>query len=207
MLENISVGLSALTDITMLLAILGGVSFGIIIGILPGLTSTMSVALLIPLTYSMPPQVGLAMLGGIYVASTYSGAISAILLNIPGTPAAVATLLDGHPMSNKGQSTRAIALATFSSCIGGLFSVAALLLIAPLLAEFSLRFGAPEYFLLAVFGITVIASLSNGAMEKGLIAGLLGLLLSTIGNHPLTGEMRFTLDNASLYDGIPLVVA
>lgn len=207
MFENILLGLSALNDINMLLAITAGVLGGVMIGVLPGLSSTMGVALLIPVTFSMPPQVGLAMLGGIYLASTYSGAISAILLNIPGTSAAVATLLDGHPMSQKGQSTRAIALATFGSCAGGLLSVVALLFIAPPLAEFSLLFGSPEYFLLAVFGITVIASLSAGAMEKGLIAGAIGLLLSTIGNHPLTGEMRYTLDLPSLYDGIPLVVS
>ncbi len=207
MIENLLLGLSALNNITMLAAIAAGVLSGVMIGILPGLTSTMGIALLIPVTFSMPPQVGLAMLGGIYLASTYSGAISAILLNIPGTPAAVATLLDGHPMSLKGESTRALALATFGSCAGGLLSVIALLFIAPLLAEFSLRFGSPEYFLLAVFGITVIASLSAGAMEKGLIAGAIGLLLSTIGNHPLTGEMRFTLGLPSLYDGIPLVVS
>ena len=207
MFQNILLGFSSLADVTMLTAITLGVVGGVLIGVLPGLTSTMGIALLIPVTFSMPPQVGLAMLGGIYLASTYSGAISAVLLNIPGTPAAVATLLDGHPMSRNGQSTRALALATFGSCIGGLVSVVALLLIAPPLAEFSLRFGSPEYFLLAVFGITVIASLSAGDMEKGLIAGALGLLLSTIGIHPLTGTMRFTFDMPSLFDGIPMVVS
>ncbi len=207
MFENILIGFSALMDPIMIAAIAAGVVGGVIIGVLPGLTSTMGIALLIPITFSMPPQAGLAMLGGIYLASTYSGAISAILLNIPGTPAAVATLLDGHPMTKKGQSTRALALATFGSSIGGLLSVVALLFIAPPLAELSLLFGSPEYFLLAVFGITVIASLSAGAMEKGLMAGIIGLLLSTIGNHPLTGEMRYTFDLPSLYDGIPLVVS
>ncbi|KLN59181.1 membrane protein [Kiloniella spongiae] len=207
MFDNILLGLSALSDVTMLVAIAAGVLGGVMIGVLPGLSSTMGVALLIPVTFSMPPQVGLAMLGGIYLSSTYSGSISAILLNIPGTSAAVATLLDGHPMSKRGQSTRAISLATFGSCIGGLISVVALLFIAPPLAEFSLMFGSPEYFLLAVFGITVIASLSAGAMEKGLIAGAIGLMLSTIGNHPLTGEMRYTWGLPSLYDGIPLVVS
>ncbi|GEA51635.1 C4-dicarboxylate ABC transporter permease [Vibrio inusitatus NBRC 102082] len=194
-------------DVYMLAAIAVGVIGGVMIGLLPGLTSTMAVALLIPVTFSMPPQVGLGMLGGIYVASTYSGAISAILLNIPGTSAAVATLLDGHPMSKSGQSTRALALATFASCIGGFVSVGALLLIAPSLAELSLMFGPTEYFLLAVFGITVIASLSAGAIEKGLIAGACGLLMATVGVHPLTGEMRFTFDSPALYDGIPLIVS
>ena len=207
MIEHIVLGFSTLGDPAMLAAMTAGVVGGVIIGILPGLSSTMGVALLIPVTFSMPPQIGLAMLGGIYLASTYSGAISAILLNIPGTSAAVATLLDGYPLSLKGQATRAIALATFASCIGGLLSVVALLFIAPPLAEFSLGFGSPEYFLLAIFGITVIASLSAGAMEKGLIAGAVGLLLSVVGSHPLTGDMRYTLGLPALYDGIPLVVS
>lgn len=207
MLDNMLLGLTALMDPALLLATLIGVVGGVVIGALPGLTSTMGVALLIPVTFALPPQVGLAMLGGIYCASTYSGAISAILLNIPGTAASVATMLDGHPMAKAGQPGRAISLATFASCIGGIASVIALLFLAPQLAEFSLRFGSPEYFLLAVFGITVIASMSAGAMEKGLIAGTLGLIISTVGVHPLTGTMRFTGGLPSLYDGIPLVVS
>ncbi|MTI18172.1 hypothetical protein E1162_13075 [Rhodobacteraceae bacterium RKSG542] len=207
MLENLLLGLSVMMTPMSLLAVLAGVTGGVIIGSLPGLTSTMGVALLIPLTFSMPAEAGLAMLGGIYLASTYSGSISAILLNIPGTPAAVATLLDGHPMSKRGESTRALALATFGSSIGGILSIIALFLIAPPLAAFSLKFGAPEYFLLAVFGITVIASLSAGAMEKGLMAGAFGLLLSTIGAHPVTGDLRFSFNSPVLYDGIPMVVS
>lgn len=207
MFENILLGVAPLLSVGMIVAITGGVVGGVLIGVLPGLTSTMGIALLIPVTFSMPPEVGLAMLGGIYLASTYSGAISAILLNIPGTPAAVATLLDGYPMTEKGQSTRALALATFGSSVGGLVSVVALLFIAPMLAEFSLKFGSPEYFLLAVFGITVISSLSGKDVEKGLIAGVVGLLLSAIGNHPLTGHMRFTFGIPALFDGIPLVVS
>ena len=207
MLDNLLLGLSVMLTPMSLFAVFAGVTGGVVIGSLPGLTSTMGVALLIPLTFSMPPEAGLAMLGGIYLASTYSGSISAILLNIPGTPAAVATLLDGHPMSKRGESTRALALATFGSSIGGVLSIVALFLIAPPLAEFSLKFGAPEYFLLAVFGITVIASLSAGAMEKGLMAGAFGLLLATIGAHPVTGDLRFSFNSPVLYDGIPMVVS
>ena len=207
MVDQILIGLTALLDPVMIGAIAIGVFGGILIGVLPGLTSTLGVALLVPVTFSMPPQAGLAMLGGIYVASTYSGAITAILLNIPGTPAAVATLLDGHPMSKNGQTTRALALATFGSSIGGLVSVLALLFLGPLLARLSLYFGPPEYFILAIFGITVIASLSAGAMAKGLIAGAAGLLISTVGYHPLTGSMRFTFGATALSDGIPLVAA
>lgn len=207
MLESLSAGFMALMHWKMLAAIFAGVVGGVLIGVLPGLTSTMGVALLIPVTFAMPPAIGLAMLGGIYLASTYSGAISAILLNIPGTPAAVATLLDGYPMTKKGESTRAIALVTFASCVGGIISVVALLFLAPPLAALSLKFGSPEYFLLAVFGITVISSLSEKTVEKGLIAGIIGLFLSIIGVHPLTGFMRFTYDLPALYDGVPLVVS
>lgn len=207
MLENLFLGFAALFQWQMLASIAGGVVGGVFIGLLPGLTSTMGVALLIPVTFSMPPAIGMAMLGGIYLASTYSGSISAILLNIPGTPAAVATLQDGYPLTQKGESTRALAIVTFASCVGGLLSVFALLFIAPPLAAFSLRFGSPEYFLLAVFGITVISSLAGDAVEKGLIAGVIGLLLSIIGMHPLTGFMRFTYDIPALYDGIPLVIS
>ena len=207
MFSNLASGFGLLLQPGMIIAVLSGVIGGVVIGILPGLTSTMGVALLIPLTFSLPPQVGLAMLGGIYVASTYSGAISAILLNIPGTPAAMATLLDGHPMSKQGQSMRAIVLATLASALGGILSTAALLLLAPPLAMFSLRFGPVEYFLLALLGILVIASLSEEALTKGLIAGASGLLLSTVGAHPLTGFMRLTAGTPALYDGVPLVAA
>ncbi len=191
----------------MMLFTLIGVVAGVTIGALPGLTSTMGVALLIPLTFGMRPEVGLAMLGGIYCASTYGGAITAILINIPGTPSACATVLDGYPLARKGEATRAISVATIVSCLGGLFSTVCLLFLAPPLAQLSLRFGAPEYFLLAVFGITIIVSLSEEGLEKGLISGVLGLLLSVVGMHPLTGYLRFTFGQSFLFDGVPLVVA
>ena len=117
MLENMILGLGSAFQPEMLIAVFLGVVGGVVIGALPGLTSTMGVALLIPVTFSLPPQVGLAMLGGIYCASTYSGAISAILLNIPGTSASVATMLDGHPMSRNGEPGRAISLATFACSV------------------------------------------------------------------------------------------
>lgn len=207
MLSNIMAGLYSSLQPEMLLAVLFGVVGGIVVGVLPGLTSTMGVALLIPLTFGFRPEVGLAMLGGIYCASSYSGAITAILLNIPGTPAACATLLDGYPLAQKGEAARAIAVATFVSSLGGILSVVALLFFAPPLAEFSLHFGAQEYFLLAIFGITIIASLAEESVEKGLLAGIFGLFLSVVGMHPLTGTLRFTFGQASLYTGIPVVVA
>lgn len=207
MLENIFVGLMTTLAPSMLLAILIGSVVGVVIGMLPGLTSTMGVALLIPMTFVFPPEVGLALLGGVYVSSTFSGAISAILLNIPGTPSAVATTWDGYPMTQMGQGGRAIGLAVFASCIGGLFSTIVLLFMAPVLSELSLLLGAPEYFLFAVFGVTIIASVSEGKLLPGLIVGVLGLSISMMGMHPMTGEMRLTLGLPVLYDGLPLVIA
>ncbi|MDO4988611.1 MAG: tripartite tricarboxylate transporter permease [Synergistes sp.] len=206
-LSSVINGGLALADPTILLLIFAGTVFGVVIGALPGLTSTMGVALLVPITFGMSPAYGLALLGAIYCSSTYSGAISAILLNIPGTPANCCTLLDGNPMTKKGESSRAIALATSSSAVGGFLSIFALLFLAPPLAEFALSFGAQEYFLLAIFGVSVIASLSDTNMLKGLWAGALGLLMSVIGMHPLTGDIRFTCGIAELYSGLSLVIA
>ncbi|NYT84910.1 tripartite tricarboxylate transporter permease [Pollutimonas harenae] len=207
MLENLYVGLATAMAPSMLLAVFIGVTVGVFIGMLPGLTSTMGVALLIPVTFSFPPEIGLALLGGIYLASTFSGSISAILLNIPGTPSAVATCQDGYPMSQQGKAGRAIGLSVYASCLGGLFSTIVLLFMAPALSEFSLMLGAPEYFLLALFGVTIIASLSEGDMLKSMIGGVLGLIISVIGMHPMTGEMRLTFDMPVLYDGLPLVIS
>lgn len=207
LMSGIAQGIFSLADPMILLMIFAGTVFGVVIGALPGLTSTMGVALLVPVTFGMSPEMGLALLGAIYCSSTYSGAISAILINIPGTPANCCTILDGYPMTQKGESGRAIALATSASAFGGFISIFALLFMAPPLAEFALKFGAQEYFLLALFGVSVIASLSDRNMLKGLWAGALGLFLSIIGMHPLTGDVRFTAGIAELYSGLPIVIA
>lgn len=207
MLDSLYLGLSTALQPAMLLAVFIGVVVGVFIGMLPGLTSTMGVALLIPVTFSFPPAVGLSLLGGIYLASTFSGSISAILLNIPGTPSAVATCQDGYPMTQKGQAGKAISLSVYASCFGGIFSTIALLFMAPALSQFSLMLAAPEYFLLAIFGITIIASLSEGDILKSMMGGVFGLIVSLIGMHPMTGEMRLTFDQPFLYDGLPLVIS
>jgi putative tricarboxylic transport membrane protein len=207
MLENMLTGLLYTFHWDMLLGILVGVVGGIVVGVLPGFSTTMGVALLIPITFGMPPAVGLAMIGGMYAASCYSGSISAILLNIPGTSSAAATMLDGHPMALKGEAGRAIALATIGSSFGGNVSTLCLLFLAPPLALLALKFGALEYFLVAMFGITIIASVSEKDLVKGLISGILGLFLSMVGVHPLTGFQRFTFGIPALYDGVSIVVA
>jgi len=204
--SGIASGAAVLFTPMMMLMIFLGTAFGIVVGALPGLTSTMGVALLVPITFGMSPELGLALLGAVYCSSTYAGAITAILINIPGTPASCATLFDGYPMTKKGQAGLAIALATVGSAIGGIASTVALLFLAPPLAELALKFGAQEYFLLALFGVSIIASLSEKNMLKGFISGLLGLLLAVIGMHPLTGVTRFTFGIPELYSGIQLVV-
>ena len=161
-----------------LLAIVAGTLGGVIIGAIPGLTATMAVALLIPVTFGMNPVVGLALMGGVYSGGMFGGAISSILLSTPGTPAAAATALDGYPMTRKGKGGVAITIATVASFWGGIISTLALLLVAPVLAKFSLRFGPPENFLLAVMGLTSIVTLTSGNLIKGLISGVIGLLIA-----------------------------
>ena len=190
---------------SMLGLVVLGTIFGVIVGALPGLTSTMGVALLVPVTFGMPAEQGLALLGAIYCSSTYSGSISAILLNIPGTPSNCCTLLDGYPMTRQGEGARALALSTSASAVGGLVSVAALIFLAPPLARLALEFGPQEYFVMSLFGVSVIATLSENNIVKGLMSGVLGLFLSIVGMHPLTGEVRFTFDLPELFNGLPLV--
>ena len=155
----------------------------------------------------MQPLVGLALMGGVYSGGMYGGAISSILLSTPGTPAAAATAFDGYPMTKQGKGGTALTVATWASFWGGIFSTVALLLMAPALAKFSLRFGPPEYFVLAIMGLSSIVTLTKGSMVKGLISGFLGLVLATVGMDPISGFMRFTFDIVDLYDGIPFMPA
>jgi putative tricarboxylic transport membrane protein len=199
--------LSALMDPAVLFSITAGTIVGIIVGAMPGLTATMAVALLIPVTFGMPPLVGLALMGGVYSGGMYGGAISSILLSTPGTPAAAATAFDGYPMTKQGKGGTALTVATWASFWGGIFSTVALLLMAPALAKFSLRFGPPEYFVLAIMGLSSIVTLTKGSMVKGLMSGFLGLVLATIGMDPISGYMRFTFNSIDLFDGIPFMPA
>ena len=177
MLENL---IQALTPLHILLA-LGGVIAGTVIGSIPGLTATMAVAVLVPITFTMPPTSALILMGAIYTGAIYGGAYAAILLNTPGTPSAIATTFDGYPMARKGDGDLAVTLACLASVVGGLIGAFFLLVLSPPLAEIALAFGPVEYFWLAVFGLTLISALSKGNLLKGLIGACLGLLLSTIG--------------------------
>ena len=148
---------------------IAGVAAGICIGALPGLTATMGVALLLPLTFGMDATAGILMLLGIYVGAIYGGSISAILLHTPGTPASAATAIDGYQFSKRGEAGRALGIATLSSYVGGVVSVLCLWLISPQLAKLALKFSSAEFFLLAVFGLCIIANISGENMAKGLI--------------------------------------
>lgn len=199
--------LSNLLSPSTLLIILLGVVGGIVVGALPGLSATMTVALLVPVTFSMDPVAGLALLATIYTAAVYGGSISGILIHTPGTPAAAATALDGFELTRQGHGAKAIGVATIASATGGTISALILLFLAPPLSRVSLAFGPPEYFLLAMFGMTIIASLAGKALVKGLVAGAIGLVVATIGLDTLSGYPRFTFGSTSLQSGISLVPA
>jgi putative tricarboxylic transport membrane protein len=198
-------GFAALLDqpFALLLAVIG-VAVGIILGAMPGLTATMGVAILLPFTFGMDPVSGLLMISGVYFGGIYGGSITAILLKIPGTPAAAATAIDGFELTRKGMAGIALGTATISSYIGGTLGLIVLIFMAPLLAGVALEFSASETFALAVFGLSIIASISGKSLVKGLIAGFLGLLLATVGLDPMGGFPRFTGGFTELMD-VPFI--
>ncbi|WP_024821306.1 tripartite tricarboxylate transporter permease [Aminobacterium mobile] len=182
-----------------------GTVLGIIFGALPGLTSTMAVALLIPVTFGLSPVAGMGMLMGAFCGGTAGGSISSTLLRIPGTPASICTTFDAYPMAQKGQAGLALGTSILVSLIGGLFSAGILMFIAPKLARFALGFGPTEYFSLAVLGLTVIASVSSKSLLKGVIAGFIGVFISFIGTDPVTGMVRYSFGIPNLLSGLNLL--
>jgi putative tricarboxylic transport membrane protein len=184
-----------------------GLAAGIVIGALPGLTATMGVALLLPLTYGLDSLTGMLLLLGVYCGGIYGGSITAILIKTPGTPASAATVLDGYPLAQQGRAGEALNMALVASTIGGLFSALMLLLIAPQLARFALQIGPAEYFSLAVFGLTIISSVSGKSIVKGLITGLFGMLIASVGLDPVGGFDRLTFGVPQLAGGINLIPA
>lgn len=180
---------------------------GTVIGALPGLTATMAVAVPVPFTFALEPASALIALGAIYTGAIYGGAYAAILLNTPGTPSAIATTFDGYPMARAGRGDLALTIACLSSVVGGLVGAAFLLLLAPPMATVALRFGPVEYFWLAVFGLTLIASLREGSTLKGLAGGCLGLLLSMVGVAEVGGDVRYVDEFKALLGGIDIVSA
>ncbi|MCC5909161.1 MAG: tripartite tricarboxylate transporter permease [Clostridiaceae bacterium] len=202
-MSDILYGLMNALNWINLIAALFSVSAGILVGALPGLSAAMGVALLIPVTFGMPADTALISLAGVYCGAVYGGSISAILLHTPGTSSAAATALDGYQLTLRGKAGKALGTATISSFIGGILSTIALYLLSPPLAKLALSFGPAEYFWLSIFGLTIIAGVSSKSILKGLISGVVGLAISTIGMDPITGVPRFTFGVRYLLDGVP----
>jgi len=189
-----------------MLSVVIGVIAGICVGALPGLSATMAISVLIPFTFGLDPLVALGMMAGIYNGAMYGGAIPAVLLRIPGTPAAVATSFDGYPMAQSGRGGFALQVAVVSSAIGGIASAIVLMLLAPPLSKVTLLFGPAEIFWVAVFGLSSIVFLLGGDPIKGLISAAFGVTVSVVGSDTITGYERLTFDHLELLDGINIVV-
>jgi len=178
-----------------------GTVVGIIFGAIPGLTAVMAIALFLPMTYGMSMELGISVLIALYIGAISGGLISAILLKIPGTPSSVATTWDGGPLAEKGQAVKALGVGIVFSFLGTIASLIALIFIAPTLARIALRFGPHEYFAIAVFSLTLIASLSTGSIVKGIFSGLVGWVFATVGIAPVDANVRFTFGRYELNNG------
>lgn len=189
-----------------LLAVLLGTVAGLVVGALPGLTVTTGIAVLIPLTFGIEPLFALGMMAGMYNGGSYGGAIPAILLRIPGTPASVATTLDGYPLTQQGKAAYALQVAVVSGVVGSVLSAISLILFAPGLAKVSLVFGPAEYFWVSILGLATVTSLLGNDFLKGLIAAIIGLVIGTIGQDISTGDERYTFGRLELAEGLDLVV-
>lgn len=193
------------TSPLLIAAIAGAVGAGIVIGALPGLTATMAMALFLPFTFFMPPEIGLSVLMSLFAGGIAGGSIPAILLNVPGTPASAATVLDGYQMTKKGLAAEALGIAFIASAVGGLVSALIMAFAAPWIARVSLSFQAPEFFVLAVYGLTIIAAVAGDSLIKGFISGLIGLIIGLVGLDPITAQQRLTFGSYELYNGLSLI--
>jgi putative tricarboxylic transport membrane protein len=203
--EAIVTGVGLIVQPASIALIFMSVLIGVIIGALPGLSSPIAVALLLPFTIGMEPVLSIAMMAALYCAGTFGGSITAILINTPGAPPAVATAFDGYPMAQRGEAGRALGMAAVASVIGGVFSLIIFIVATPLLAAIALSFRPQEYFALTLFGLSMLATIAGKSAIRNLIAGGLGVLVSTVGIHLVTGVERFTFGTTVLYDGIDFV--
>lgn len=204
-MEHLAGALQMFLEPAVVLAMLVGTAFGILVGALPGLGSVVAITIVLPFTFSMGLVPSVVLVLSVYCASVYGGSISAILINTPGTPQSAATTLDGFPMTQRGEADLALGWATVASVIGGLFSIVVLVIAAPQLAAFALSFTPIETFVLICLALTCIAAVSRGSMIKGLLAGILGLFLATVGSDPVTGDIRFDFGFFPLSGGIGLI--
>jgi putative tricarboxylic transport membrane protein len=192
---------------TTLVATSIGCLLGLIVGMIPGMTISTGIIVLLPLTFVLPADISIALLLGLYVGGMTGGSFSAVLLNIPGTPSASATALDGYPMAARGEAGRALGIAITASFAGGLFSFLCLYFIAPLLADVALEFRTQDMFSLVFFGLTIICSFAAKSLVKGLISAVIGLVIVTIGQDPVMGTARFTFGQVNLMAGVHFLTA
>lgn len=199
--------LGAVFQWDLMLLMFGSVMFGLVIGVLPGLGGTIAMVFLIPLSYGMSPEAAIVLLLSCYGASNFGGSITAILINTPGDAVNAATQFDGYPLAKQGKAGMAITAAMICSALGGLVGLVALDLLLPVARKLILAFSYPDFFMLAVFGLTIIAVVTRGNTFRALISALLGLLLCYVGTEPIMGGERFTFGLDYLSDGIDLIAA
>ncbi|MCZ2823136.1 MULTISPECIES: tripartite tricarboxylate transporter permease [unclassified Modestobacter] len=203
--SGIVTGFSVALTPTNLLYVFFGVLIGTVIGVLPGLGPTATIALLLPITYTVEPVTAVILLAGIYYGSMYGGTITSVLLRLPGEAASVVTTFDGYQMAKQGRAGPALGIAAVGSYIGGTVSVIGMILLAPPLAQLAVSFGPPEYVALTVLGILLVTYLGTGSVLKSMSMAALGLLLATIGLDPITGTARFTFGEVALFNGLDFV--
>ena len=206
-MENILGGLALLGQPEAILWLVGGLAIGFMVGVLPGLTTSSTAALLLPFAIGLPLEISLILIVSIYAGAQFAGAIPAILLNIPGESGAAVTALDGYPMMKKGKGGYAIGIARMASSLGGVASGLLVLAVLGPLGALALSFGAREMFVVILLGFAAAASLVGPSVRKGVLAGVLGLLIATIGASPLSGQSRFTFGTLELFEGVPFVPA
>ena len=203
--DSLALAISHLSESVTVALLIAGIVIGLVIGILPGLGPPIAIALALPFTFYLDTVPSLILLLGIYSAAIYGGSISAIAVGIPGTGAAIATVEDGHRMFKAGRGGEALGFSLTGSITGGLFAVVCLAFIAPLLAQFAIKFGPREYLAISVFGLAVVVRVAGASMFKGLLVGGLGIFLTTWGLDELNGAERYTFGSYHLFEGIPLV--
>lgn len=205
MIDSLLGGIMLMASPWTLVAALVGLIAGIVVGALPGLTATMTIAVLTPFTFFMDTMIALPCLLGIYKGAIYGGSIPAVLINTPGTAAAAATTLDGYPLARRGQARRALEVSLYASVFGDMVATLVLITVTGPLAAIAIQFTSPEFTILFLFALTMIAGVSGGSMSKGLIAACLGALVGSIGLDPMSGQQRFTFNIAPLTSGIALI--
>jgi putative tricarboxylic transport membrane protein len=205
LLNNLYVGFSVALLPANLLFCFIGVFLGTVVGVLPGIGPAATIAILLPMTFSLPPVTAIIMLAGIFYGTQYGGSTTSILVNLPGEASSVVTCLDGYQMARKGRAGPALGISAFGSFIGGTVSVIGLMFMGPFVARMALRFGPPEYVSLMCLSIVILTFFSRGAMAKSLLAASLGIFVSLIGTDPMSGIQRFTYGSITLLDGVGIV--